>query len=579
MADNNLAVNIEVAVKNKTDLDLTASKIRNLQRDIKKLADEGNKDPLAIPKLKAANAELLKLNKTVVDLQKTMHRGKEEAEGFGESILHAAHGNRGINRLFREFGNLSGGIENTSVILGRFVGGFAGGLAALAAFKGFEFLRDTLNETSKALGELKKAAGEIGIKPIALQAAQEVVTGIGEEADIATKAMQGMSAQIDEIRKKSTQPSGAGGVSVFRGGTGTGIAGVPGAPGVQVFRGGQAPPSDFGKPLEMLGVAGQLAALPNSKIGQLQSYIIQLKAFQAQAKNFDATQLNILSKTLFGGVPADSMLKVAPALLKQWEAQIKDLENASRGATEQQLAEDEALRQSKDKLSKSYAEAVASLASTVRPAQITINELMGQFFDESAFSANLADASTKWQIFWTNLVDVATASAARIKSAISAVSAGLATPGSNIAEPFGGGISGAIGGAVPADYSSDTGGFASGGFVRGPGSGTSDSILARLSAGEFVVNSAAVRRLGTSFLSGLNGFADGGLVGVPRFAAGGLVAAAGGGTPVHLHLDGQSFATSATESVAGALVVAARRQQMRSAGVKPSWFGGRAGGH
>jgi hypothetical protein len=29
--------------------------------------------------------------------------------------------------------------------------------------------------------------------------------------------------------------------------------------------------------------------------------------------------------------------------------------------------------------------------------------------------------------------------------------------------------------------------------------------------------------------------------------------------------------------VAQALVVAARRQQMRSAGVKPSWYGGRPG--
>src|SRR4029077_9570055 len=79
-------------------------------------------------------------------------------------------------------------------------------------------------------------------------------------------------------------------------------------------------------------------------------------------------------------------------------------------------------------------------------------------------------------------------------------------------------------------------GMARGGYVRGPGSGTSDSILARLSAGEFVVNSASVRRLGTSFLSGLNGFAAGGLVGIPRFAGGGLVS--GGGTPVHLHLGG-----------------------------------------
>jgi hypothetical protein len=123
-------------------------------------------------------------------------------------------------------------------------------------------------------------------------------------------------------------------------------------------------------------------------------------------------------------------------------------------------------------------------------------------------------------------------------------------------------------------------GFAAGGFIRGPGSGTSDSIFARLSNGEFVMRAAAVRRLGVDFLEGLNNFASGGLVGMPpiRFAAGGLVSAASPGRPVHLHLGGESFALSGSESVVDALVGAAYRQQVRSAGVKPTWFGGRPSG-
>ena len=126
-------------------------------------------------------------------------------------------------------------------------------------------------------------------------------------------------------------------------------------------------------------------------------------------------------------------------------------------------------------------------------------------------------------------------------------------------------------------------GFASGGMVTGPGSGTSDSIMARLSNGEFVMRAAAVRNLGAGFLSNLNRFAGGGMVmpsrGVPRFAEGGLVAAGAGGAPVHLHLGGHSFALSGSTGVVDALVVEARRQQVRSAGVKPSWYGGRPGGH
>lgn len=48
------------------------------------------------------------------------------------------------------------------------------------------------------------------------------------------------------------------------------------------------------------------------------------------------------------------------------------------------------------------------------------------------------------------------------------------------------------------------GGFAEGGEVRGPGSGTSDSILARLSNGEFVMKAQAVQHYGVDYLAGLN---------------------------------------------------------------------------
>jgi hypothetical protein len=71
-------------------------------------------------------------------------------------------------------------------------------------------------------------------------------------------------------------------------------------------------------------------------------------------------------------------------------------------------------------------------------------------------------------------------------------------------------------------------GFADGGLVQGPGTGTSDSILARLSAGEFVVPARAVARPGV--LPALEALRT--AVApvpappsyLPRFAAGGLVA-------------------------------------------------------
>lgn len=62
-------------------------------------------------------------------------------------------------------------------------------------------------------------------------------------------------------------------------------------------------------------------------------------------------------------------------------------------------------------------------------------------------------------------------------------------------------------------------GFASGGRVSGPGSKTSDSILARLSNGEYVINARSVDKFGTGLFDMLNRGV------LPMFANGGLVEA------------------------------------------------------
>ena len=60
-------------------------------------------------------------------------------------------------------------------------------------------------------------------------------------------------------------------------------------------------------------------------------------------------------------------------------------------------------------------------------------------------------------------------------------------------------------------------GFAAGDMVRGPGTGTSDSILARLSNGEFIMKAAAVQHYGPDLLRQINERR------LPRFAEGGAV--------------------------------------------------------
>ncbi|HDR0690399.1 TPA: tape measure protein [Pasteurella multocida] len=78
-----------------------------------------------------------------------------------------------------------------------------------------------------------------------------------------------------------------------------------------------------------------------------------------------------------------------------------------------------------------------------------------------------------------------------------------------------GGFIGAAGGAVAA---------ATGGYITGPGTGTSDSIPARLSNGEYVIRAASVSRYGVDFLHAINRgqlrkYSTGGLVSMPKVAS------------------------------------------------------------
>ncbi|GJJ80630.1 hypothetical protein PcPA57_13500 [Pasteurella canis] len=78
-----------------------------------------------------------------------------------------------------------------------------------------------------------------------------------------------------------------------------------------------------------------------------------------------------------------------------------------------------------------------------------------------------------------------------------------------------GGLFGAVGGVVTA---------ATGGYITGPGTGTSDSIPARLSNGEYVIRAASVSRYGVDFLHAINRgqlrkYSTGGLVSMPKVSA------------------------------------------------------------
>ena len=79
-------------------------------------------------------------------------------------------------------------------------------------------------------------------------------------------------------------------------------------------------------------------------------------------------------------------------------------------------------------------------------------------------------------------------------------------------------------------------GYATGGYVSGPGTGTSDSIPARLSNGEFVMNAAAVKTYGADFMNALNQMQ------VQRGFVGGSSTGAGSSGPTMVYLSSEDRA-------------------------------------
>ncbi|KQO53051.1 phage tail length tape measure family protein [Methylobacterium sp. Leaf85] len=110
---------------------------------------------------------------------------------------------------------------------------------------------------------------------------------------------------------------------------------------------------------------------------------------------------------------------------------------------------------------------------------------------------------------------------------LSQTSAGLSQVGSSLGSGGGGGLLGALaglfggGGASAAAAATPTVTAATGGHIRGPGTSTSDSINARLSDGEFVVNAKAT----SENLSVLHAINEGKRV-LPAFAEGGVYGSA-----------------------------------------------------
>ncbi|SEB99628.1 phage tail tape measure protein, lambda family [Pseudomonas mohnii] len=97
-------------------------------------------------------------------------------------------------------------------------------------------------------------------------------------------------------------------------------------------------------------------------------------------------------------------------------------------------------------------------------------------------------------------------------------------------------------------------GYATGGLISGPGTGTSDSIIARLSNGEYVLTADAVRTYGTDLLDQMNGRK------LPAFAGGGIAGpGAKSATPTRVYSVTQTAATPSGSGDSAATIAELRQ--------------------
>lgn len=167
-----------------------------------------------------------------------------------------------------------------------------------------------------------------------------------------------------------------------------------------------------------------------------------------------------------------------------------------------------------------YAKAVSVLDKTHKKQMTQIDEYagawqrMGQELESNvvgglsdalfgALTNNFASTEDALKSLVAQML-VAMAKAAALKAISSSIGVG---------DGGGGGVFGSIFGALP--------GFSGGGRVFGAGTSTSDSIPARLSRDEYVVNAAAARAIGYDYLDSLNSVKRGGRTGGGRYAGGG----------------------------------------------------------
>lgn len=564
--------------------------------------------------LKLAQVEVQRLNKemTAAARQAAATGDRSQLDRLSREADNAAKAYANLNRQLKTANETVGKTTMWSAAT-KAVGGLKEELISLgrsaAAGFGLKELGELVGKTADEILRLRRLSQATGFDPTAIKALNETLEETGAEAGSGDRALIKLSEAYSKLRQdaRAAGDSVGEGVRVFRGGSKAAAEAAQEArraselaSGVDVRRGGQPAMQtvkDAREALAALGVDWRKFA--NTMQGRTDFLQAIIDGFARLGKQGKTDLMNLAAFELFGAKNAKELGAAIKALGTEvggLQAKMQELRDQGRDPNEDAVKRALEYRKALKDIGDAWDTLGFTLLQNLGPglqevfkgitndinainqASIDLAKLWNDFVAptmQAAWDAFVADLKQFGTIDWAGLWSGFTSAA---QTAIDTVSGWLTSLYDRITSAAGAVSSAFSASASVTGSAAGPGGFAAGGMIRGRGTGTSDSILARLSNGEFVINAAATSR----FLPLLRAINDGmsmPLMPRTRFADGGLAIAggSGGGTPVHLHLGGHSFALSGNSSVVSALVVEANRHKMRATGIKPSWYGGTPG--
>lgn len=252
--------------------------------------------------------------------------------------------------------------------------------------------------------------------------------------------------------------------------------------------------------------ANQLWGDQNQLVSSLQQMVDSNQSAMAAAQGNTGAQ-KILRKALADQIAA--ALNSVPANSAAAE-QIRAMGAKALGTTDDTKALRKAIRDAGGQAS-SYTSDAQKAAGATANLGVKGTDAHGKFVK---LASQLGIAKGKTEDLWRSLQKLPATKRIQVLESISGKGA-LAITASGYA-PGVGQKNGQV--LIPKSASLLGVGRASGGMITGPGTGTSDSIPARLSNGEYVVKADAVKKVGVQHLDAINSG------NIPGFATGGVVA-------------------------------------------------------